>query len=56
MEKRELSVRALSSIQSITDATRTKTLRFEKHEVIENSSCKLVVKASSDISAFETLL
>ena len=43
MEKRELYVRASNTIQSIMDATRTKTPQFEKHEMIEDSRRKLVV-------------
>ena len=42
MEKRDLCVRALNAIQSITDDTRTKTLWFEKHQMIEDSRHKLV--------------
>ena len=42
IEKRELCVMALNGIQSITDATRTKTLWFEKHGMIKDSRHKLV--------------
>ena len=42
MDKRQLCVHALHAIASITDATRTKTLRFENHDTIEDSRHKLV--------------
>ena len=41
MDKRELCRHSLCNIQSILDETHTKTLRFEKHETIKDSLCKL---------------
>ena len=42
MDKQQLCVRALHAIQSITDTTRTKTMRFKNHDTIEESKHKLV--------------
>ena len=42
MDKRQLCICALYAIQSITDATRTKMLRFKNHDTIEDSRCKRV--------------
>ena len=43
MDKRQLCIRAISAIESMVDATHTKTLRFEKHITIEDMRCKLMV-------------
>ena len=42
MDKKQLCVHALHAIQSITDATRTKTLRFKIHDTIEDSRGKAI--------------
>ena len=43
MDKRQLCIRAINAIESMVDATCTKTLRFEKHTTIEDMRCKLMV-------------
>ena len=42
MDKRELCRKALCAIQSIVDAMHTETLKFESHDMIEDSRCKLM--------------
>ena len=42
MDKRQLCIRAINAINSIVDATHTKTLRFENHNTIEDTRHKLI--------------
>ena len=42
MDKHGLCGRALCAVESIVDATCTKTLQFENHSTIEDSHCKLI--------------
>ena len=39
--KRELAIQCINGMQSVIDGTRTKTLRFENHETIEDTLVKL---------------
>ena len=42
VDKRELCIQGLNAIQSITNATRSKTLRFKNHSTIEDSRQKFM--------------
>ena len=42
MDKCGLCRRVLCAVESIVDATHTKTLQFKNHSTIEDSCCKLI--------------